>query len=194
MMWSMRVMIIIVCGLSLDDEYRLWNNHRTNTILDINCCTTLLTLVIQPVRVSLQVTLEPILEAGHITLRNLSISSCCCCISLYFLRCISSELLYEYWLDLPYGSSQIILRPTVSRPVRPGVRHTLRTHDQFFLLSWFIWGLRSRYDWRSVSQSVSKSWRRAHFGTCDQILILSEFCSLVFVGLPLWREVGSVFC
>jgi hypothetical protein len=49
-----------------------------------------------------------------------------------------------------------------------------------------VWGLRSRYDWRSASMS----WRPAHLGTCEQILILSEFCCLVCVGRPLWREVG----
>jgi hypothetical protein len=54
--------------------------------------------------------------------------------------------------------------------------------------------VKSRYDWRSVGRSASVSWRRAHFGTCDQILILSEFCCLVSVGRPLWREVGSVSC
>jgi hypothetical protein len=46
-------------------------------------------------------------------------------------------------------------------------------------------------------QSVSMSRCRAHSGTCDQILLsvrrlLSE--SLVSVGRPLWREVGSVIC
>jgi hypothetical protein len=41
-------------------------------------------------------------------------------------------------------------------------------------------------------QSVSMSWRRAHLGTCNQIL--SEFYCLVFVGRPLWREFGSVSC
>jgi hypothetical protein len=35
----------------------------TQIIFCINCCTTLLTLVIQSVRVSVEVTLEPILEA-----------------------------------------------------------------------------------------------------------------------------------
>jgi hypothetical protein len=34
----------------------------THIILDINCCTTLLTLVIQLVRVCLEMTLESILE------------------------------------------------------------------------------------------------------------------------------------
>jgi hypothetical protein len=48
--------------------------------------------------------------------------------------------------------------------------------------------LRSHYDWRSVSIS----WRRAHLGTCDQILTLSKFCCLVSVDRPLWREVRSV--
>jgi hypothetical protein len=40
-----------------------------------------------------------------------------------------------------------------------------------------------RWKWSHVTtegQSVSMSWRRAHFGTCDQILILSEFCCLLF--------------
>jgi hypothetical protein len=41
---------------------RLYNSHRTNIVLDINCCTILITLAIQSVRVRLQVALEPILE------------------------------------------------------------------------------------------------------------------------------------
>jgi hypothetical protein len=41
-----------------------------------------------------------------------------------------------------------------------------------------------------VNQSVNKSWCRAHCGTRDQILILSESCCLVSVGHLLWREVG----
>jgi hypothetical protein len=48
--------------------------------------------------------------------------------------------------------------------------------------------LKSRYDWQSVRQS----WRWAHYGTCDQILILCEICCFVSVGHPLWRDVGSV--
>jgi hypothetical protein len=52
------------------------------------------------VRVRLEVTLEPVLEV-EVTLRYeswvvLSISSCCCNISLELLRCISSELLHPY--------------------------------------------------------------------------------------------------
>jgi hypothetical protein len=48
-------------------------------------------------------------------------------------------------------------------------------------------------------QSVITSRYRAHSGTCDQIFIkvrrlFSEICRLVFLGRPLWREVGSVIC
>jgi hypothetical protein len=51
----------------------------------------------------------------------------------------------------------------------------------------------------TVGQSVSMSRYRAHSGTCDQILLsvrrlFSESCCHVFVGRPLWREVGSVIC
>jgi hypothetical protein len=51
------------------------------------------------------------------------------------------------------------------------------------------------YDCKSVSQS----WCWAHSGTCDQILfpvgrLLSESCSLVSVGRPLWWEDGSAVC
>jgi hypothetical protein len=57
--------------------------------------------------------------------------------------------------------------------------------------------LRSR-SW-SYFTTDSKSWCRAHFETCDQILppvgrLLSESCGLVSVGLPLWREDGSAVC
>jgi hypothetical protein len=89
--------------LSLDDEVyvcRLYNNHHTNIILDINCCTTLLTLAIQSVRVRLDVTLERILEVQvrlcYESWVILSISSCCCCISLELLCYITSELLHPY--------------------------------------------------------------------------------------------------
>jgi hypothetical protein len=52
---------------------------------------------------------------------------------------------------------------------------------------------------RSVSQSVSMSWCRAHSGTCDQILLpvrrlLSESCGFASVGRPLSREDGSAVC
>jgi hypothetical protein len=42
------------------------------------------------------------------------------------------------------------------------------------------------YDWRSVSMS----WCRAH----SVRWLLSESCGLVFVGRPLWRDVGSAVC
>jgi hypothetical protein len=46
------------------------------------------------------------------------------------------------------------------------------------------------------SQSVCLSWCRGPSGTNDQIFtfILNESCSPVYMGRPLWREVGSVFC
>jgi hypothetical protein len=65
-------------GLSLDDEVyvcRLYNNHHTKMILGIKCYTNLLTIVIQLVRVSLEVTLEPVLEA-EVTFVTLRILSC----------------------------------------------------------------------------------------------------------------------
>jgi hypothetical protein len=43
-------------------------------------------------------------------------------------------------------------------------------------------------------QSVSKSWCRAPSGGYDQIIITVWQLRLVFVGRPLWREDGSVFC
>jgi hypothetical protein len=62
-----------------------------------------------------------------------------------------------------------------------------------------IWSDPSPKRWRwshdtTDGQSVSMSWRRSQFGTCNQILVLSEFCCLVSVGRPVWREVGSVSC
>jgi hypothetical protein len=56
------------CRWMLKYVCRLYSNHYTNIILDIKCCTTLLTLAIQSVRVHLEVTLEPILEV-EVTLR-----------------------------------------------------------------------------------------------------------------------------
>jgi hypothetical protein len=54
------------------------------------------------------------------------------------------------------------------------------------------------YDWWSVGQSVCLGIEHP-CGTCDQILLpvrmlLSEICSLVSVGRPLWREDGSAVC
>jgi hypothetical protein len=54
---------------------------------------------------------------------------------------------------------------------------------------------KSRYNWRSVRMSRY----RAHSETCYQTLLsvqrfFSESCCLVYMGRPLWREVGSVIC
>jgi hypothetical protein len=47
----------------------------------------------------------------------------------------------------------------------------------------------------SVGQSVSNSWCRAQSGAHDQIFItVWQLRCLVFVGSPLSREDGSVFC
>jgi hypothetical protein len=43
-------------------------------------------------------------------------------------------------------------------------------------------------------QSVSTSYCRAHYRTCDQKLILSESCCLASEGRPRWREVRSISC
>jgi hypothetical protein len=56
---------------------------------------------------------------------------------------------------------------------------------RYYFLSDCCWGLRSRCYWRSVSQYVLASnppW------DLRPILILSEFCCIVSVGRPLWRE------
>jgi hypothetical protein len=79
---------------------RFYINHRTNISLGINCCTTLLTLAIQSLRVCPEVTLEPVIE-GEATLRYeflvvLNISRCFCCISIELLRCFCSVLLHPY--------------------------------------------------------------------------------------------------
>jgi hypothetical protein len=58
-----------------------------------------------------------------------------------------------------------------------------------FCLKFEVWGHVT-----TDGQSVSTSWRQAHLGTCDQILILSEFCCLVSLERPLWREVESISC
>jgi hypothetical protein len=72
------------------------------------------------------------------------------------------------------------------------VLYSLIPLTEYSILTNFQLELKSNYDW--VSQSVSTSWCRAHCGTCDQILILSECCCLASVVRPLWREVGSVSC
>jgi hypothetical protein len=58
--------------------------------------------------------------------------------------------------------------------------------------------LNSFWSWSETSvtpdgQSVSTSWCRAHCGTSDQILILSQICCLVSVEHPLWRVIRSYF-
>jgi hypothetical protein len=47
-------------------------------------------------------------------------------------------------------------------------------------------------DSQSVSQSVSMSWCWAPSGSHDQMFVTVDDYCCVFVGCPLWREVGSV--
>jgi hypothetical protein len=79
----------------------------------------------------------------------------------------------------------------------------LKTQRQKYFCITFCMSCRSRShittDGQSVSQSVSMSRFRAHFGICDYILLLvwklfSESCCLISVERPLWWEVGSVIC
>jgi hypothetical protein len=87
---------------------------------------------------------------------------------------------------------KVILRPTISRPVRPGVRHPSGTRDQFFSFSLWLFFSQSHVttDSQSVSQyvvvpnSLWNLWPDSIF--CLKVAMLSVRC-------PLWREVGSVF-
>jgi hypothetical protein len=90
--------------------------------------------------------------------------------------CASFEVALE-----PWGSCSLLASALVEVVVLTEVSTTY--------LSLEVWGHVT-----TDGQSVSMSWRRAHLRTCDRILILSEFCCVVFVGRPLWREVGSVSC
>jgi hypothetical protein len=109
---------------------------------------------------------------------------------LDFVNCL------EFWilentafrkLDLFPSSGEGRETPT---PLCPLERTDLITEQQVS---------KSLHDWRPVSQSVSMFWRRAHYGTFDQILLpvgmlLSESWGLVSVGRPLWRKDGSAIC
>jgi hypothetical protein len=54
---------------------------------------------------------------------------------------------------------------------------------------------RSRSHIATDGQSVSKSWCRAPlWGSWSDVFLLFDIYGLVFVGRPLWREDGSVFC
>jgi hypothetical protein len=56
----------------------------------------------------------------------------------------------------------------------------------------FLLKSKSHCDWRSVSQSVCLG-VEPKSGTFDQRFFFQSYC-LVFLGRPLWREVGSVMC
>jgi hypothetical protein len=68
-------------------------------------------------------------------------------------------------------------------------------HQDFIRSQCLGWGLRPRYDRRSVSMS----WHRAPLWDLRPIffrvgMLLSEIFGLVSIGRPLWREDGSAIC
>jgi hypothetical protein len=74
---------------------------------------------------------------------------------------------------------EVTLRLTVSQSV-----------SQYVLVSSTLVGLEAEvWSWSHVTtdgKSEGTSWCQAHCGTCNQILILSEFCCLVSVRRPNW--------
>jgi hypothetical protein len=109
---------------------------------------------------------------------------------------------------------EVALRLPIGQSVCLGIEHPCGTCDQILLpvgmLLSEIWGLVSAGHplWRedgfevtlllTVSRSVCLGIEHP-WGTCDQILLpvrmlLSEICSLVSIGCPLWREDGSAIC
>jgi hypothetical protein len=103
-----------------------------------------------------------------------------CCTTLFTLAiqsvCASSEVALEPWRSCSLLASVL-------------VQLVVLTEVSTAYISLEVWGHVT-----TNGQSVCMSWRRAHLGTCDQILILSEFRCVFFVGRSLWREVGSVSC
>jgi hypothetical protein len=61
-------------------------------------------------------------------------------------------------------------------------------------LSPMVIGFQSQSHIATDGQSVSKSWCRAHLGLMAGYLLVFDSYGLVFVGRPLLREDGSVFC
>jgi hypothetical protein len=100
-----------------------------------------------------------------------------------------------------------IFQPTVSSPAVPWQRfltveiiqlHSLRSSLHRLSCRTQLNSLnqsQSQIHIATVGQSVSKSWCRVPSGAHDQIFItVLTVTVLFFVGRPLWREDGSVFC
>jgi hypothetical protein len=108
-------------------------------------------------------------------------AACCC-------SRFSSLFQYIHYMFLPNGHLQykaavkvkVILRPTVNRPVRLGVRHLSGTRDQFFfLLKIFFRQLR-------VCYFVVTSPTRGR--VCNLLLLLVHILLSKFLSLPQPRQ------
>jgi hypothetical protein len=60
--------------------------------------------------------------------------------------------------------------------------------------NWTVSSSQSQSHIATDSQSIIKSWCRAPSGAHDQIFLHFDSYGLVFLGRPLWRENGSIFC
>jgi hypothetical protein len=103
--------------------------------------------------------------------------SCPCTLNYSELHCThlsyNRSLLYRLHTDHTVNTSHVIV-------ISPA--HT-RTDSKS----------KSHCDWRSVSQSVSLGVEPC-LGLMTRYLLLFDSNGLVYVGRPLWREDGSVFC
>jgi hypothetical protein len=95
-------------------------------------------------------------------------------------------VVYAYIVEVVKVKVKVTLRPTVSRPVRIGVRRPPGTRDQFFFpLEIFFRQFRVCY---FVAPSLTRGW------VCNLLLLLLLASAVPLGSVPLWWEVGSVFC
>jgi hypothetical protein len=125
-----------------------------------------------------------------------------------------SSILLTGWLSIDWWkvvkvNVQVTLRLAVYSQSVLGVK-PLETHDQYFFQlnacgyspyvissltriwiadNWWVWVWASRYDRRSVGQSLLE-WS-THLRLTAGFLLLSDSCGFVDVGRSLWREDGS---